>query len=1010
MSAPNAVSTRIRGLAATLALVAFMLGVPALLLAIDATPDPGAFSWSRLTSPDNGTMVLQVIAVICWVAWTIFTCQLIASIVSQIRGMRAPRVPGLAVPQLAADRLVAAAALLFVAIPTTTALIPQPKAEAAVTATPLPAAPVPAAPTLTQMATHPAAPTKHDPATERYTVKRGDSLWKIAEERLGDGTRYVELVDLNEPVLGGRPDFLVPGTVLRVPVATGTRDEEYVVQPGDTLSEIAEDELGNADAYPSIFEASRGTAQADGAQLSDPDLILPGWKLTIPGPAEPVAPPPKHSAQPHDPRPAVPPTTHSSAPPTTTDATGAPETQADADHSDMPAWLLPGLAGTGAVFGAAFWIVLRAQRRTQLRWRRPGRIIAPPPPDVVQAEKTARVTATSLAPRIQELDAALQSLEPAKVRILTATLTGDGIGIMLAAPVDLAAPWTGSGAAWRIALADVPPRREAFPPYPLLVSVGQDVGGAFVFVNLEELRVVSVTGDADRKAAFARHLAAELAVNPWSIVNHVDVLGLGSDLASFHLGRISTHPPGDTAFIAALARHVGESVFGSDPDDFYAALIATADRPDDELDELAEALGGFTGRTAAALIDLAGEPRPRGLHLHLATDGRLTCSNLGLHVVAAGLSEEEARACALLLDLTLDAQDVPVPTWTDPTATANRGGALVDELTESRPEDGPAGDASLLPLDAHVYADAAAATVEDIETLAPVAAPDAEAVVADEDPRLDEDLARWESPTLTSTKLTLLGPVGARTTGDAKTTAARRPYYVELLAYLVLHPEGSTADELAEAFGITRERARVSMSNLRRWLGTDPNTKKPYLPDAKQTHTSGTLGAYKVQGMLCDLDLFRRLRTRAQSKGAAGMDDLISALRLVTGEPFSRLHERHWSWLLEGERWDHIMTSAIVDVGHIVSAHALANDDSALALWAARTAYAAAPYDEVAQLDVIQAVAAGGDDDHAKKQLADKVFNRRDDDQPPIELPQRTAEIVEHKKWVPPRSRSRRSG
>lgn len=1019
MSTPSALSTRLRGLAATLALVAFMLGVPTLLLAIDATPDPGAFSWSRLTSPDDGTLVLQVIAVVCWVAWAIFTCQLIASIVSQIRGIRAPRAPGLAVPQLAADRLVAAAALLFVAIPTATTLLPQPKAEAAVTATPLPAAPVPAAQTPPAPATHPAAPAKHEPATERYTVKRGDSLWKIAEQRLGDGSRYVEIVDLNEPVLGGRPDFLVPGTVLKVPLAQTAPDAEYVVQPGDTLSEIAEDELGNADAYPAIFEASRGIPQPDGAHLSDPDLILPGWRLTIPGPADHVAPPPKHSAhshdyQPHDPRPVVPPPTDSSASPATTDATSAPQTQGDADvdsdHAHLPAWLLPGLAGTGAVFGAAFWIVLRAQRRTQLRWRRPGRIMPPPPPEVVRAEKTARVTATSVAPRVQELDAALKSLEPTNVRILTATLSGEDIGVTLAAPADLAGPWTGSGAAWWMALADVPEGREAFPPYPLLVSVGQDDDGAFVFVNLEELRVVSVTGDSDRKAAFARHLAAELAVNPWSLVNHVDVLGLGSDLASFHLGRVTTHPPGDTAFINALAQHVDESVAGSDPDDFYAAIIATADRPDDKLDGLAAALEGFTGRTAAALIDLAGEPRQTGTRLRLAPDGRLTCSRLGLHVIAAGLSEDEARACALLLDLTLDSQDVPVPRAADPTATADQGGALVDELTESRPDQGPAGDASLLPLDAHVYADAAAATVEDIETLAPLAAPDAEAVVADADPGLDEDLARWESPTLTSTKLTLLGPVGARTTGDAKTTAARRPYYVELLAYLVLHPQGSTADDLAEAFGITRERARVSMSNLRRWLGTDPNTKRPYLPDAKQTHTSGALAAYKVQGVLCDLDLFRRLRTRAQSKGSGGIDDLISALRLVTGEPFSRLHDRDWSWLFEGERWDHIMTSAIVDVAHIVSAHALANDDTALALWAARTAYAAAPYDEVAQLDVIQAVAAGGDDEQAKQQLVDRVFNRRDDDQPPIEVPQRTTEIVEGKKWAPPRSRSHRTG
>ena len=142
----STLTTRLRGLAATLALVAFVLGVPAVLLAIHAIPDPAEFSWSRVTSPDDGTLALQVIAIVCWIAWAIFTCQLIASIISRIRGMRAPRLPGLVVPQLAADRLVAAAALLFVAVPTVTALLPQPRAEAAVTATPLPAAPVATAP------------------------------------------------------------------------------------------------------------------------------------------------------------------------------------------------------------------------------------------------------------------------------------------------------------------------------------------------------------------------------------------------------------------------------------------------------------------------------------------------------------------------------------------------------------------------------------------------------------------------------------------------------------------------------------------------------------------------------------------------------------------------------------------------------------------------------------------------------------------------------------------------
>ena len=195
--------------------------------------------------------------------------------------------------------MVAAAALLFVAVPTVSAVLPQPRAHAAV------AAPLPDEPRVGVALDAPAEPLAEEhvqtvqPQTERYTVKRGDSLWKIAEERLGDGTRYVELVALNEPVLDGRPDFLLPGTVLKVPVADDPSGGSYVVQPGDTLSEISEDQLGDADAYPSIVRASRDTVQPNGAHLSDPDLILPGWKLTIPGPPDPAEPhKPKHAQDP----------------------------------------------------------------------------------------------------------------------------------------------------------------------------------------------------------------------------------------------------------------------------------------------------------------------------------------------------------------------------------------------------------------------------------------------------------------------------------------------------------------------------------------------------------------------------------------------------------------------------------------------------------------------------------------------------------------------------------------
>jgi LysM repeat protein len=49
----------------------------------------------------------------------------------------------------------------------------------------------------------------------------------------------------------------------------------YTVKPGDTLSKIAKEHLGNANAYMEIFNANRD-------QLTDPDKIKPGQVLKLP--------------------------------------------------------------------------------------------------------------------------------------------------------------------------------------------------------------------------------------------------------------------------------------------------------------------------------------------------------------------------------------------------------------------------------------------------------------------------------------------------------------------------------------------------------------------------------------------------------------------------------------------------------------------------------------------------------------------------------------------------------
>jgi nucleoid-associated protein YgaU len=55
----------------------------------------------------------------------------------------------------------------------------------------------------------------------------------------------------------------------------GAAEQSYTVKAGDTLSKIAKHFLGDANAYPAIFEANRD-------QLSDPDKIKPGQVLKIP--------------------------------------------------------------------------------------------------------------------------------------------------------------------------------------------------------------------------------------------------------------------------------------------------------------------------------------------------------------------------------------------------------------------------------------------------------------------------------------------------------------------------------------------------------------------------------------------------------------------------------------------------------------------------------------------------------------------------------------------------------
>ncbi|MFJ5218711.1 hypothetical protein ACIP98_28820 [Streptomyces sp. NPDC088354] len=294
--------------AASLAVLAALLGgLPVLLWWGTAIVAPAGVQvlGNLLSTQDSGQVFLLALAVAGWAGWAGFAAAVAVEIPAQLRGRTAPRVR-LLVGQRTAATLVGA---ILVALPTGTALA-SPAPAHAVTVT--------------------AAATAHAPASagaEPHSVLRGDvkgkdgarthvvravrpaeSLWSIAETRLGDGNRWEEIARLNtgatmtDGTTFRAEDPIRPGWVLLLPddaATDGARlhayggrgsaleestHQEYTVRAGDSLSQIAEDKLGDADRYPVIFRLNQGEAQPGGGHFTDSDLIFPGQHLDLPAP------------------------------------------------------------------------------------------------------------------------------------------------------------------------------------------------------------------------------------------------------------------------------------------------------------------------------------------------------------------------------------------------------------------------------------------------------------------------------------------------------------------------------------------------------------------------------------------------------------------------------------------------------------------------------------------------------------------------------------------------------
>lgn len=143
-----------------------------------------------------------------------------------------------------------------------------------------------------------AAKKQTDKVTEKtdggnYTVKRGDNLWKIAQNTYGDGNKWTQIAQANKLknprlVFSGQKLVLPKQTVAETkpktaPVKTAMKQnkttvhsgETYVVKKGDSLWKISVIVYADGYQWTKIWNNNRKL-------VTNPGLIYAGTKLTLP--------------------------------------------------------------------------------------------------------------------------------------------------------------------------------------------------------------------------------------------------------------------------------------------------------------------------------------------------------------------------------------------------------------------------------------------------------------------------------------------------------------------------------------------------------------------------------------------------------------------------------------------------------------------------------------------------------------------------------------------------------
>jgi nucleoid-associated protein YgaU len=295
----------VRALLSLVGMAVVLGGTPVALIAWVGNPIPpeGLALNAALT---DGALI-GLLAVLVWVIWAQLLIGTVAAIIEEIRGVDLASLPGV----LGSQRDLARRAVAALAVVVVSSTAAASTASAAIGSQPSTATYIGGAHAERRSESEAPQERRDDLRLATVTHQQSD-LWTIAERHLGDGQRWTEIRELNQGriMVDGRTfrsanllqpgwTLLMPPDAMNLPLASESEPTTlraattpYIVQPGDSLSTIAERLLGDPNRYGEIFELNEGRTQPDGGQLTDPDQIWPGWSLEVPQPdrAEAQAP------------------------------------------------------------------------------------------------------------------------------------------------------------------------------------------------------------------------------------------------------------------------------------------------------------------------------------------------------------------------------------------------------------------------------------------------------------------------------------------------------------------------------------------------------------------------------------------------------------------------------------------------------------------------------------------------------------------------------------------------